>query len=76
MSDVGHNVAGLLNQDSPVSVTHVTPVEQIVDDPIPPMLHMIKTKKEQIERYEKKVAAILERVLRDVSSRDRRVLSG
>ena len=35
---------------------------------------MLKTNKEVIERYEKQVAAILERVPRAVSSRDRRVL--
>ena len=32
VSDVGHDVAGLVNQDSPVSMAHVTPAEQFVDD--------------------------------------------
>ena len=36
-------------------------------------MHKLKTK-EVIERYEKQVAALLERVPRAVSSRDRRVL--
>ena len=36
--------------------------------------HVLKTKKEVIERYEKQVAALLERVPRAVSSRERRVL--
>ena len=62
VSDVGHDVAGLVNQDFSVSVTPVTPVGQIVDDPIPPLLHMIKTKKEEIERCEKRLAALLARV--------------
>ena len=35
---------------------------------------MLKTKKEVIERYEKQVAALLERVPRAVSCPDRRVL--
>ena len=37
-------------------------------------VHMLKTKKEMIERCEKQVAALLERVPRAFSSRDRRVL--
>ena len=37
-------------------------------------VHMLKTKQEGIERCVKQVAAILERVPRAVSSRDRRVL--
>ena len=37
-------------------------------------VHMLKTKKEVIERNEKQVAALLERVPRALSSRDRRVL--
>ena len=45
-------------------------VEQIVDDPILPILHMIKTKKEGIERCEKRLAALLKRV----TSRERRKL--
>ena len=62
-------------------------VEQIVDGPeddeqmllgyqakIDQCVHMLKTKKEVIERYEKQVDALLERVPRAVSSRDRRVL--
>ena len=69
VSDVGHDVAGLVNQDFPVPVTHVTPVEQIVDDPIP-LLHVNKTKKEEMARCEKRLVALLERV----SSRNRRKL--
>ena len=61
VSDVGHDVAGLINQDSPVSVTHVTPVEQIVDDPIPPLLHVITTEKEEIERCQTRHAALAKR---------------
>ena len=41
-------------------VEYVTPapVEQIVDDPIPPLLRVIKTTKEEIERNEKRLAAL------------------
>ena len=62
-------------------------VEQVVDGPeddeqmllgyqanIDQCVHILKTKKEMIERYEKQVAALLERVPRAVFSRDRRVL--
>ena len=62
-------------------------VEQIVDDPeddeqmllgyqakIDQCVHMLKTKKDVIERYEKQVAALLDRVPRAVSSRGRRML--
>ena len=62
-------------------------VEQVVDGPvddeqmllgcqanIDQCVHVLKTKKEVIERYEKQVAALFERVLRAVFSRDRRVL--
>ena len=62
-------------------------MEQFVDDPendeqmllgyqakIDRCVHMLKTKKDVIERYEKQVAALFERVPRAVSSRDRRVL--
>ena len=59
-------------------VEYVTPapVEQIVDDPIPPLLRVIKTTKEEIERNEKRLAALatLAALLERVFSRDRRKL--
>ena len=38
------------------------PTEQIVDDPIPPLIHVIETFKEGIERNEKQIAALPERI--------------
>ena len=74
----------------PAATHAATALAATDDVPIPPSLddeqmlgyqaqidqcvHMLKTKKEVIERYEKQVAALLERVPRAVSSRDRRVL--
>ena len=43
---------------------HVTPVEQFVDDPVPPLLHVIQTKKDDLERYEEQTAALLARASR------------
>ena len=74
----------------PAATHAATALATTVDVPIPPVLddeqmllryqgqidqcvHMLKTK-EVIARYEKQVAALLERVPRAVSSRDRRVL--
>ena len=75
MSDVGNDVAGLVTQDSAVSLTHVTPVEQIDDDPSHPNgTHDQDEERAKLERCEKQVAAFLERVPRDVSSRERRML--
>ena len=65
------------------ATTDDDPIPPILDDEqmllayqaqIDHCVHMLKTKKEVIERYEKQVAALLERVPRAVSSRDRRVL--
>ena len=52
------------------SVSLRGPIEQIVDDPIPPLVHVLKTLKEGIERNEKQIAALTERI----PSRDRRRL--
>ena len=65
------------------ATTDDDPVHPILDDEqmlrgcqaqIDQCMHLLKTKEEVIERYEKHVAALLERVPRAVSSRDRRVL--
>ena len=66
-----------------LATTDDDPIPPILDDEqmllryqaqIDQCVHMLKTKKDMIERYEKQVAALLERVPRAVFSRDRRVL--
>ena len=66
-----------------LATTDDDPIPPIVDDEqmllryqaqIDQCVHMLKTKQDMIERYEKQVAALLERVPRAVFSRDRRVL--
>ena len=66
-----------------LATTDDDPIPPILDDEqmlhryqaqIDQCVHMLTTKKDMIERYEKQVAALLERVPRTVFSRDRRVL--